>query len=723
MALAYATCVPGDTEVFLSNGEPTKIGNLVEDELKKIETGGEAVSVANSNSSIFTWNDKHLVEHNVIAVQKLPSPKKLIKLKPASGIPVKSTPDHKVLVDTTDGSKWVEASQLKTGDWIYAPRKILNKNPVCPRILEILPDDTIVTDDWLKKECQEALLNKFGSIRRASRELNIPRNPLSQRSKQGLRLKYIKKICDATNLDLSSIYNNVKELKGNAGIRVSLTTPVVTESFMYLIGLIASDGYIHEIDRRCHRSHTIVFTNENEQLVKLFVEICQSIFPTVPVKVKKVNRTFRVITSNFVLANVANSLGIHSPKENTDLNGIFKLPENHIAAFIRGYFDGDGTCYFERASHYHIKITTHQPRIAKRLNQLLKRLNIRSNVFKRKENFDIVTSTPGDELQFVNKIGSNHPKKAKLLEEYSRNLKDRYLLDDFDLMPLICGNHIKNIRSKYGIAQHALPIYRGQLGKAEKLKSRLRRASLRKIVETLRTRVSPDDRNLEILSTICESPFYVEPLKEVKEEFLFEDDTNKFVYDITVEKAHSFIPEGVMVVSNCDVGAHHNRAWAITYDIKVGRETYTKDKVEWVIYLQHIRPLFDCLGTCRLQWVELALDPEYYARFYSAATGVSMTLADLLKSSERIYNLTRAISVKRGLTAKDDWLPERDFEDPISVGSISVAKLDRDKFRDFLGLYYELRGWNKNGVPTREKLIELELEDVSRELERLKAHV
>ena len=721
-ALAYATCVPRDTEVFLSNGEIVEIGNLVEDELKKMDFGGAAF-VTNFNGSIFTWNDNHLVERKIVAVQKLQPPKKLIELKPASGVPVKFTPDHKVLIDTDDGPKWIEASQLKTRDWTYAPRKILNKNPICPNILAMLPDDTIVADDWLKKECQEALLSKFGSIKRASKELNIPRNPLSQRSRQDLRLKYIKKICDATNLDLSSIYNSVKELRGNSGMRVSLTTPVVTENFMYLIGLIASDGYIRETDRRYRRSHTIIFTNKNEQLAKLFVEISWSIFPTIPVKIKKVNCIFRIITPNFVLANVANSLGIHSPKEKTTLSGIFKLPENLIATFIRGYFDGDGTCHFKKASHYHIKITTGQPRTAKRLHQLLKRLNIRSNIFKRKENFDIVMSTPGDTLEFIIKIGSNHPKKAKLLEEISRNLKGQYSLDDFDLMPLICGKHIKTIRDRYGVVQHALPIYRGQLRKAEKLKLRLRRTSLRKIVETLQTLVPSGDRNLEILSTICESPFYVEQLKEVKEELLVEDDTNKFVYDITVEKAHSFLPEGVMVVSNCDVGAHHNRAWAITYDTKVGREAYTKDKAEWVIYLQHIRPLFDCLGTCRLQWVELALDPEYYARFYSAATGVPMTLAGLLKSSERIYNLTRAINVKRGLTDKDDWLPDRDFEDPVSVGSISAAKLDRNKFRDFLRLYYKLRGWNENGVPTREKLVELDLKDISRELERLKAHV
>jgi aldehyde:ferredoxin oxidoreductase len=171
-----------------------------------------------------------------------------------------------------------------------------------------------------------------------------------------------------------------------------------------------------------------------------------------------------------------------------------------------------------------------------------------------------------------------------------------------------------------------------------------------------------------------------------------------------------------LAYATADIGAHHNRAWAITYDIKMGRTTYTRDKIEWVIHLQHMRPLFDCLGTCRLQWVELGMKPEYYSAFYTQVTGIRKTLPDLLKTSEMIYNLTRAINITRGMPATEDWLPDRIFDDPVPTGVVKGSTLEREKFKAMLLDYYELRGWNSDGSPSKGKLVELGLEDVANRL-------
>ena len=169
-----------------------------------------------------------------------------------------------------------------------------------------------------------------------------------------------------------------------------------------------------------------------------------------------------------------------------------------------------------------------------------------------------------------------------------------------------------------------------------------------------------------------------------------------------------------LAYATADIGAHHNRAWAITYDIEVGRDKYTRDKAERVIYLQHVRPLFDCLGCCRLQWVETGLSLEYYAKAYTAATGLKTSVDELLKASERVFNLTRVINVRRGLTKAEDRLPDRAFEDPVPNGVVKGYKLDRAKFEELLRAYYELRGWDpETGVPTRAKLEELDLKDVA----------
>ena len=44
--------------------------------------------------------------------------------------------------------------------------------------------------------------------------------------------------------------------------------------------------------------------------------------------------------------------------------------------------------------------------------------------------------------------------------------------------------------------------------------------------------------------------------------------------------------------------------------------------------------------------------------------------------------------------------------------------VDREEFQNQLGLYYQDYGWDMEGIPTKETLIKLGMEDVYRELER-----
>lgn len=180
---------------------------------------------------------------------------------------------------------------------------------------------------------------------------------------------------------------------------------------------------------------------------------------------------------------------------------------------------------------------------------------------------------------------------------------------------------------------------------------------------------------------------------------------------------HRAAPAMALSYATADIGAHHNRSWAITYDLDVGRDSYGDNKVDRVIYLQHLRPLFDMLGVCRFHWVELGMDPNLYAEAYSAVTGKQFTLDDLLRRSERVWNLTRAMAVlRKGISAKDDQLPERDFIDPSPAGKTAGMKLDKGRFTNMLQTYYRKRGWDREGRPTREKLNELGLTEAAARL-------
>lgn len=161
------------------------------------------------------------------------------------------------------------------------------------------------------------------------------------------------------------------------------------------------------------------------------------------------------------------------------------------------------------------------------------------------------------------------------------------------------------------------------------------------------------------------------------------------------------------------VGGHHSDAWAITEDLLKGGHVI-EGKAEHVIKLQGIRPMFDNLGVCRLLWVELNLPLEKYSEILKAVTGQDYTLEDLMKISERVFNLSRVFWAREveGFGRSWDQPPARFLEEEVPSGPTKGKKLSQEMVDALLDDYYGLRGWNANGIPTKEKLIELGLEFV-----------
>jgi len=170
------------------------------------------------------------------------------------------------------------------------------------------------------------------------------------------------------------------------------------------------------------------------------------------------------------------------------------------------------------------------------------------------------------------------------------------------------------------------------------------------------------------------------------------------------------------------IGAHHKDAWVISWEIKVGRFAYTKEKVEKVIEFQRIRGgMFESLVACRLPWIELGFELEWYPKLLKAATGVTITLDDLFTVGDRIYALIRAFWVREFKGKWDrtmDYPPARWFEEPLTKGPLKGSKLDRKKYDKLLSMYYEMRGWDERGIPRKTTLEKLGLSDVAAELEK-----
>jgi len=154
-------------------------------------------------------------------------------------------------------------------------------------------------------------------------------------------------------------------------------------------------------------------------------------------------------------------------------------------------------------------------------------------------------------------------------------------------------------------------------------------------------------------------------------------------------------------------GACHLRGWAIAFEV-IGIPNLVDrfspvEKPALVAYLQDLAMVYDSLVLCQHYGMEF--DEEPLAAILSAVTGVEYTKESVLQVGERIWNLARLINIKRGFGKRDDMLPKR-FLEPLKEGP-SKGKII--PYEEMLLQYYEVRGWDQEGVPKPEKLEELGL--------------
>jgi len=137
-----------------------------------------------------------------------------------------------------------------------------------------------------------------------------------------------------------------------------------------------------------------------------------------------------------------------------------------------------------------------------------------------------------------------------------------------------------------------------------------------------------------------------------------------------------------------------------------------EDKPAYVKYFEDIFTIVDAAGLCVFLSIRhlfeptLKLEPMRISRMMEYATGAGYDEETLLKAGERIYNLERMFLIRAGFTRADDTLPPRMLEEPMPQGAAEGHVVELDKM---LPEYYRLRGWDEEGVPTREKLTELGL--------------
>jgi len=136
-------------------------------------------------------------------------------------------------------------------------------------------------------------------------------------------------------------------------------------------------------------------------------------------------------------------------------------------------------------------------------------------------------------------------------------------------------------------------------------------------------------------------------------------------------------------------------------------------KVKLFVHLQYLWSLYNVLDLCifigvperRLTTLHQLLD------LVNDVCGWDLKFWEFIKMGEKGVQMGRLFNARSGLTGESDTIPERMFG-PLENGSQKGAYVDREEFEKALKIYYEMMGWDKNGVPTLGKFAELGLEEL-----------
>ena len=197
-------------------------------------------------------------------------------------------------------------------------------------------------------------------------------------------------------------------------------------------------------------------------------------------------------------------------------------------------------------------------------------------------------------------------------------------------------------------------------------------------------------------------------------------------------------------------GPQHDEAWLIFMDQVHNLLPTFQDKAEALHYFPMWRTWFSLHGLCKLPWNDISpannkqtKEPakveehvENYTWIHQGVTGKPTRVEDLLLQSERVYNFQKVFALRMGRVGRQhDYPPYRamgpvtkiEYEsrqerydeqlkrlleiDPAGMTTEEKMKELRSyrqaQYELLMDAVYERRGWDRNSIPTAEKLREL----------------
>ncbi len=130
-----------------------------------------------------------------------------------------------------------------------------------------------------------------------------------------------------------------------------------------------------------------------------------------------------------------------------------------------------------------------------------------------------------------------------------------------------------------------------------------------------------------------------------------------------------------------------------------------EEKAHMLKVISNFRHLVNCAEYCQfVPWSQKQVETAL-----NAATSWNTSLLEYMQMAERVVTLERLFNLREGFSQKDDYLPKRFYKPLLGEGPLKGVAMDEQAAHVTRQAYYRMMGWDENGVPTTDKLAELDL--------------
>ena len=520
-------CVSGDTILQLADGNLLEASRAYEIFKSGIPTSKPdgVVHVAKNLQVLSVDSDGRVVPKPVSHVWKLKSDR-MVKVRTKAGYLIETTPEHKFLVMRESGeTAFAEAEKLKLGDFLLLPASspVVQNGPEKLKALML----SLLSDGFLIRPGPDidAKFKRIAKGRKAALGRELGDHLMEHHMASGYyRAKVYLKLLDLAGIEPREGYDSIDSIKFASKKRhAGHTSPWVRvpktksefEDLLYLVGLLYGEG-------KAGSGH---LSNVSRDIISEYRRCLRSVFD---VGAKEAwRRTSYIVThqggktvSRFLVDLFDYPVGdktrqLHVPPM------VAIMPDEMLAAFLRGFFDAEGTVQTGR----NIGAGCASGALMRQLPMLLSRFGCHA-YHGKSHSREIYISGRNNVTAFLNHIGFKDKRKMEAAWERLRFSQTNRV---FEITP-VPGSFISKAREGRKVTWDRHFQTSSFVGR--------KNLSVETLTQLFGAIPSYQNQNLaQLLSLFC--MVKVTGLESSEGEFT--------VYDFSVKDTHNFLANGLIV--------------------------------------------------------------------------------------------------------------------------------------------------------------------------------